>query len=116
MIPLHLDIRPPTDQTDRSLGEEIGVEKHWYDRSGAELCCVGERSWQFRVSRPPRTHAEAVQLLREHYLYAWLDDAYDADTIAAGAARLRADTHWSFFGSWSGAPQARAVWYPSFRR
>lgn len=116
MIPLHLDIRPPTDQTDRSLGEEIGVEKHWYDRSGAELCCVGERSWQFRVSRPPRTHAEAVQLLREHYLYAWLDDAYDADTIAAGAAQLRVDTHWSFFWSWSGAPQARAAWYPSFRR
>ncbi|MBR0951148.1 DUF4253 domain-containing protein [Bradyrhizobium canariense] len=99
MIPLYLHVGPPLDQSDRSLGEEIGVERHWFDRFGAELCCVGDYSWQFRVARPARTHAEAVELLREHYLYDWLEGTYDAEAIAAGAANLRVETHWSFFGS-----------------
>jgi hypothetical protein len=95
-IPFYLHVGAPLDQSDRSLGEEIGVEKQWYDRFGAELCCIGERSWQFKVARPPRNHAEAVELLREHYLYAWVDDAYDADIIANSAAQLRVNTHWRF--------------------
>ncbi|WP_442894241.1 DUF4253 domain-containing protein [Bradyrhizobium sp. AZCC 1693] len=64
---------------------------------GAELCCIGDRSWQFRVTRPPRDHGEAVKLLRQHYLYAWQDDAYEQETIENSAAALRVSTHWMFF-------------------
>jgi Domain of unknown function (DUF4253) len=96
-IPLFLDVGPPASDSGRSRGEEIGIQRQWYERFGAELYCIGERSWQFRVSRPPRSHAEAVDLLRQHYLYAWIDDAYDEETIANGAAQLRVDTHWMFF-------------------
>ena len=65
-------------------------------RAGAELCCVGPQSWQFRVARRRKTSG-TVQLLRQHYLYSWVDDGYDKDTIENGAAALRVDAYWLFF-------------------
>jgi Domain of unknown function (DUF4253) len=94
-IPLFVPVVPPDNS--RSEGEEIGIQKQWYERFGAELCCIGDRSWQFRVTRPPRDHDEAVELLRQHYLYAWLDDAYEQETIENSAAALQVSTHWMFF-------------------
>jgi uncharacterized protein DUF4253 len=96
-IPLFVPVGGPSDQLDRDESEEIGVQKQWHDRFGAELCCVGERSWQFRVARPPRNHDEAVELLRQQHLYAWMWDAYDEEVIRNSAAALRVDTHWQFF-------------------
>jgi hypothetical protein len=97
-IPLYLDVGP-SDPAGRSLGQEIGVQKHWYERFGAELCCAGDDFWQFRVARPTRDHAAAMELLREHYLYEWIDGAYEAEALANGAAQLRVDTHWRFFSA-----------------
>ena len=82
---------------ERTCGEEIGIQKQWYERFGAELCSVGDRYWQFRVARPPRNDEEAVELLRQHYLYQWVDGAYDKEAIENGAAALRVATHWMFF-------------------
>ena len=95
IIPLFVPVVPPDNS--RSEGEEIGIQKQWYERFGAELCCIGDRSWQFRVTRPPRDHDETIELLRQHYLYAWLDDAYEQETIENSAAALRVSTHWMFF-------------------
>ena len=96
-IPLFVPVGGPSDQLDRDEGEEIGIQKLWHDRFGAELCCVGERSWQFRVALPPRSHDEAVKLLRQHYLYGWMWDSYQEEVIRNGAAGLMVDTHWQFF-------------------
>jgi hypothetical protein len=96
-IPLFVPIGGPSDQSERSDGEEIDIQRQWHDRFGAELCCVGERSWQFRVARPPRSHDEAVELLRQHYLYEWMWDSYGEETIENGVAALRTGTHWMFF-------------------
>jgi hypothetical protein len=96
-IPLFVPIGGPSDDSGRTLGEEIGIQKQWYERFGAELCCVGHRSWQLRVSRPPTGHDETIGLLRQQYLYAWQDEAYDKETIENSAAALRVDTHWMFF-------------------
>jgi hypothetical protein len=98
-IPSLIDVGEPSSDSRRTTGEEIGIEKDWHDRFGAELCCVGPRSWQFRVARPPRDHGEAVALLREHYLYSWVDGADDNETIENGAASLRVARHWMFFWS-----------------
>jgi hypothetical protein len=96
-IPLFVHVGPPFDQSGkRTNAEEVGIEKEWYERFGAELCCIGCRSWQFRVTRPPRDHAEAVELLRQHYLYSWMDDAYQETLIDDAAAELRIDTYWMF--------------------
>jgi Domain of unknown function (DUF4253) len=86
-----------TQPAEMTTGEEIGIKKDWYERFGAELCCVGRRSWQFRVAHPPRDHREAVALLREHYLYAWQDNTYDREIIENSAAWLRTATYWQFF-------------------
>jgi hypothetical protein len=89
-------IGAPLDQSPPTTDEEIGIQKDWYERFGAELCCIGERSWQFSVARPPRDHREAVALLREHYLYSGtLGD--DKETIEKSAAELRTATYWPFF-------------------
>jgi hypothetical protein len=96
-IPLLVDVGSPSSDSGITRGEEIGIEKAWYERFGAELCSVGDRSWQFRVARPPRDHREAVELLREHYLYSWVDDAYHEETIETSAASLRLATYWMFF-------------------
>jgi hypothetical protein len=96
-IPLFADFIGPYDDTGRTRGDEIGIEKAWHDQFGAELCCVGPRSWQFRVTRPPQDHRQAVQLLRQHYLYSWVDAAYDEETIENSAAALRVDAYWQFF-------------------
>jgi len=95
-IPLFLHIGGPADETERDTAEEIDLQRQWFERFGAELCCVGERVWQFRVAHPPRNHRDAVELLRQHYLYAWVDDAYDQEIIEQSAAQLRVDTHWMF--------------------
>lgn len=96
-IPLFVHVGPPFDQSgEKTACEEVGIEKEWYERFGAELCCIGRRIWQFRVTRPPRDHAEAVELLRQHYLYSWAWDDYDEATIENGAAALRVDTYWMF--------------------
>jgi Domain of unknown function (DUF4253) len=96
-IPLFVDFIEPFDQSGRTPGREIGIEKEWYDRFGAELCCLGARSWQFRVARPPQEHRQAVELLRQHYLYCWVDGADDKEHVKNGAAALRVDTYWQFF-------------------
>jgi hypothetical protein len=100
-IPLFVHVGAPLDQSSfKTTGEEIGIQQDWYERFGAELCCIGERSWQFRVSRPPRDHIEAVALLREHYLYslaAW-DGVCSREMIENFAASLRTATWWPF--SW----------------
>ena len=98
-IPLFADFIGPADQSGRTRGDEIGIEKGWHDQFGAELCCLGPRSWQFRVARPPQDHRQAVQLLRQRYLYSWVDGAYDKEHIENGAAALRVDAYWWF--SWT---------------
>jgi hypothetical protein len=86
----------PLDQGGTLLEEELAIEKEWYERFGAELCCVGYRSWQFRVARPLRFHHEAVELLRQRHLYSyeWFDGRYNREHIENGAAALRIDTYW----------------------
>jgi hypothetical protein len=95
-IPLFADFGPPSDEGGRTMAEEVSIQKEWYDRFGAELCCIGEHSWQFRVRRPPQTHGEAVELLRQHYLYSHVDGADDSEHIENGAASLRAGSNWWF--------------------
>src|SRR5262249_30490584 len=97
--PLFVGGNASFDHSRMSLGEEIGIQREWYERFGAELCCVGKRSWQFYVARPPRDHREAVGLLRQHYLYSWVDDTYDKETIENSAAAIRVDTYWHFMWS-----------------
>jgi hypothetical protein len=97
-IPLFVPFLPPSYLSgEKTTAEEVGIEKEWHERFGAELCYVGGRTWQFRVTRPPRDHAEAVELLRQHYLYSWVDGAYDREHIENGAAALRVDSYWMFF-------------------
>jgi hypothetical protein len=95
-IPAYVSFGAPLDQFGNTLGEEISIEREWFDRFGAELCAVEDRLWSFRITRPPRDHHQAAELLRQHYLYSWPDDAYENEIIADSVASLRVSSYWTF--------------------
>lgn len=46
----------------------VAVQKHWFDRYGAEIVCVSVDVVKMRVTRPPTNRADAMELAREQFL------------------------------------------------
>lgn len=73
------------------------VCKYWFDRYGARITAVTNRTIEFMVGNPPQTRADAVELALQHYTVC--DDIVDQnyESMAAYAACLQNATVWSLW-------------------
>lgn len=75
----------------------VAALRAWRDRFDAELVGLDFDTMNLRVTRPPRTRPEALELAREQYVYC--NDIVDQglDTLSNLAASLMANDWWYFW-------------------
>jgi hypothetical protein len=72
------------------------VCQHWDEIHGARLVAMSADSLEFSVERPPRSHAEAVQLLKEHLVLESYRYSARYKFLEEGAALLMNRRSWLF--------------------
>jgi Domain of unknown function (DUF4253) len=94
-IPAHLRWGGWNDCPDSEY--HVAALRSWRDRFGAELVGLDFETMNLRVTRPPRTRPEALELAREQYVYC--NDIVDqgVGTLRELAASLMASDWWYFW-------------------
>jgi hypothetical protein len=75
----------------------VAALRSWRDRFGAELVAMSDDTMDLRVSRPPRSRQDALNLAREHYLYCTETAGEGIGTLSNSAAKLLAKSWWYFW-------------------
>jgi hypothetical protein len=90
-------MRPCVTLWERSLTLIAFPLRSWRDRFGAELVALGDDTMALRVSRPPQSREEALNLAREHYLYCTETAGENVGTLSNSAAYLLGKSWWHFW-------------------
>lgn len=80
--------------------EHVAVLRHWHERYGADLIGIGGDIIECTVANPPATREQALQLAREHLVYApgsFSEFSGRASTVPEIAASLLESRHWVFW-------------------
>lgn len=75
----------------------VAALRSWRDRFGAELVGLGFDVMNLKVSRPPQTRQQALELAREQYVYCADIVEQGVETLNALAATLMASDWWYFW-------------------
>jgi hypothetical protein len=77
----------------------VAALRSWRDRFGAELVAMSSApvTLDLRVSRPPESREEALNLAREHYSYCSETAGEGIWTLSNSAANLLAKPWWHFW-------------------
>lgn len=84
----------PTDE------EHVAVLRYWHERHGANLIAIGGDMIECTVDRPPSTREQALDLAREHLIYApgtLGEFAAQGSSVPELAATLLNSRHWLFW-------------------
>lgn len=77
--------------------EIAAVALHWQQAYGARLLAIGSDRLEFAVSRRPASHAEAIVLLKEQFVFAPDNWENDRSMLEDAAAHLQVADSWVFW-------------------
>jgi hypothetical protein len=76
----------------------VAALRAWRDRFGAELVALGSDTVDVRLSRPPQSREEALDLARDHFIYCSEEAPWDrVETLSQAAAYLLGKKWWNFW-------------------
>jgi hypothetical protein len=80
--------------------EQVAVFRYWYEKYGAIPGVVSHDEWEFELTKPPLTDADAETLAEEHFAFCEdrvVQAGEDCDSIRALASALKGSTAWYFW-------------------